>query len=1186
MAASTMVEGTFVTSNASAVSVENPVATKRASTPVRPHFTTTYPIYTAGALYGGSNSATVCYTCEAANITGTAPPSQSLDVGSGVNTLTGDYSTTNDLFGAAPSVGLSLSLTYDAQLAQSEVAAGVTSSEFGVGWSSNFDDSITPQSGSPTASVTVNQINGSQVTFNQSGSGGTDTSCPSGDSLYTYQYTAVVPRLTSNNQWCALASVQAQLANYDYSEFLYQTNGGQNWEWFNWNGSSIGQTTLAPGRGLSSDSVTYNVAPTGMTSTPPCPTTASHCTDIQSNGDNGANPVYTVETLNASGQVTTVYDPSGVTYSFTYDTHNNLKSVEKFANQTSPSTTYYVYDTSRASPNNSDLIQIYDPDSGATSSTGFSSGAAHSNAIVYNNSGTNTGMVSSVTDGAGATTTYSYADPCATGQCVATNAPQQTTVNYPGQVPCPGCTAVSPVETDSYVGGVESSTKLGSSTNLTNTETWSYNWSLGYGAANSTETITYPNTLAGGTAPTASITLDPEQNVISTTNALGDVATSAYNDSGSISNQLLWSYPGSSSNGPTNPPAGSWAYAYNANNEVIRATDPLGNVTSYGYYSSDLDPCFVAPPTVSMHGHTNSCNPYGPNGPNTAPVGSTAYTYDTYGNVVATNVDYSDTSPGSDPQTTTASFDVMGNELWSIPPAGQSGSQSPSNPYATVSTYTPSNLPLTVTKPGQGAITNSYDTALNLISSVSPAASTTNAYDADNRQCYQVVGGAEPGLTCPTIVLTGTSSVLAGSTATTYVPGSSTVYTSTDGNGKTTINYYADLAYPSSPTEVVDAAGSQIQYSAYNDFGDACVSGDVSLTSQQGTSSQCNAVSGDTMTANNALGNETSVTDPSGNTTTNTFTNAAYPTLETSTENALSRTTSFAYDANGNEVKTTNPDGTYIYTAYDANNRICTRSDGATSVGCGAGTGASGVTNFVYNGASERTAMTAPPISTSQISASDAGGCALSASGGNVSCWGNQDIGNGVNSSSPSPLSVSGLSGVTQVSDGPDHACAVLSTGHVDCWGGNYYGELGNGTTTNSLSPVAVSGLSGVAQVSAGDGYTCAVLSSGAIDCWGYNSQGQLGNASTTNSSTPVSVSGITNGAQVSTYQDHTCAVLTTGAAKCWGYDYYAQDGDQTYGGTDTSPVTVTGLTGITQIAVGNQDTCARLTGATVDCWG
>jgi YD repeat-containing protein len=161
------------------------------------------------------------------------------------------------------------------------------------------------------------------------------------------------------------------------------------------------------------------------------------------------------------------------------------------------------------------------------------------------------------------------------------------------------------VEVDSYVGGVESSTSLGSSSNSYDKETWSYNWSLGYGASNSTETITYPNSL-GGTAPTATITLDPAGNVISTTNALGDVATSAYNDvGGNTYPELLWSYPGTSSNGPTNPPSGSWVYTYNAAGQVATTKDPMGNTTTYGYYTSDHDPCYVAQPTVSLYRKSN-----------------------------------------------------------------------------------------------------------------------------------------------------------------------------------------------------------------------------------------------------------------------------------------------------------------------------------------------------------------------------------------------------------------------------------------------------------------------------------------------------------------------------------------------------------------------------------------------------
>jgi RHS repeat-associated protein len=918
-----------------------------------PHFTTSSALYTQGELFDGSNPSAVCYTCQAADITGSAPPSESLDGGAGVDPLTGDFSASNTLFGGAGQTdSLGLSLNYDAQLAQSELSLGTSAlNPFGVGWNSNFGSSVTPQTTGvgASSSVTVNQTNGSQVTFNQSGSSGTSTTCPTGDYSTTNKYTWS----SSSHQWCALASVQGQLDDIGTSQIAYFENGGQYEEAFSWNGSLAYQ---GPSPTIAADEsfIYYDVAPGSQStfttnSEQKCPTTAYECTIVNS-GDAQRD---IVEAQNSSGHVVEVIDPSGVTYALTYDTHNNLTTVEAYANQTSPSTWHYLYDTAQAPPNSSDLVEIYDPDSGVGSSPSFSSGAAHSTSLVYTNAGGDSGMVSSITDGTGATTAYSYADQCQTGQCIgpSLSLPQQTTITYPAQVPCPSCTAISPVEFENYVSGVESSTKLGSTSNSHNSETWSYNWTFGYGAGTSTETISYPDSLSGSPL-TATATLDAAGNVVQTENALGDYATSDYNDVGANDlPELMWSYPGNATF-PGTAPSGSEIYTYNSYGQTVTGTDPLGNVTNYGYYASGGELCYVAPPTISISGSPPTCSGTGTAGPSTtAPVGSTAFTYDGYGDVTAQSKDYSDTATGADPQATTASYDVMGNLLWSISPSGQSGAQSSSNSYATVATYTPSNLALTVTPPGEGATTNTYDAALNLVESRAPAETTTTVFDADNRVCYQVATGSSPtGLTC-------SSTNQGGSHAFTYVPGSTNVATSTDANALTTSYYYEDLAYPNSPTEVVDPGAVAIQYAAYNDFGNVCVSGDASLTSQQGTSGQCGTVTGDTTTVVNALGNETSITDPSGNTTTNAFTNTSYPTSMTSSTNALSEVTSYNYDADGRVVKATNPDTTSVATSYDADGRVCTQSDNGTSYGCGAGSGVSGVVSYAYNGASDRTSM-------------------------------------------------------------------------------------------------------------------------------------------------------------------------------------------------------------------------------------
>jgi alpha-tubulin suppressor-like RCC1 family protein len=66
-------------------------------------------------------------------------------------------------------------------------------------------------------------------------------------------------------------------------------------------------------------------------------------------------------------------------------------------------------------------------------------------------------------------------------------------------------------------------------------------------------------------------------------------------------------------------------------------------------------------------------------------------------------------------------------------------------------------------------------------------------------------------------------------------------------------------------------------------------------------------------------------------------------------------------------------------------------------------------------------------------------------------------------------------SGIIQLAAGYDDVLGLRSDGTVVAWGNNSNGQLGDGTTTTRVTPVQVSGLSGVSQVSAGLDYNLAV---------------------------------------------------------------------------------------------------------------
>jgi alpha-tubulin suppressor-like RCC1 family protein len=236
--------------------------------------------------------------------------------------------------------------------------------------------------------------------------------------------------------------------------------------------------------------------------------------------------------------------------------------------------------------------------------------------------------------------------------------------------------------------------------------------------------------------------------------------------------------------------------------------------------------------------------------------------------------------------------------------------------------------------------------------------------------------------------------------------------------------------------------------------------------------------------------------------------------------------------------------------------------------------------------------------------------CALIESGG-VMCWGWNTwgvLGDGTQTNRSTPVQVVGLqSGITAISAGDAHVCAITTERELKCWGRNYAGQLGNGQGGGmydlSTTPVDVCAdascsarLSDVVAVSAGGLHTCALLASGDLKCWGGNGSGQLGDGTTVEEHTPIDIVGLPASpvASVSAGKYDTCAVLQDGAARCWGAEHAAPPTSDEFGhcGPHNSPcspvpIEVPGLDGnVASIIAGGFHTCALSTSGGVQCWG
>ena len=144
------------------------------------------------------------------------------------------------------------------------------------------------------------------------------------------------------------------------------------------------------------------------------------------------------------------------------------------------------------------------------------------------------------------------------------------------------------------------------------------------------------------------------------------------------------------------------------------------------------------------------------------------------------------------------------------------------------------------------------------------------------------------------------------------------------------------------------------------------------------------------------------------------------------------------------------------------------------------------------------------------------------------------------------PADESRVSAVSAITVGAKHACALLDSGAVECWGDNTWGQADapGGTFT---------------AISAGYDHTCGLRPSGAVECWGSNDSGETDAPSGTFSA-------------ISAGDDHTCGLRPSGAVECWG----SNDSGETDAPSGT----------FSAISAGEDHTCGLRPSGAVECWG
>jgi RHS repeat-associated protein len=962
-----------------------------------------------------------------------------------VNTMDGDFwDRTTDLTVPGPGIPLALTRTYDAMAAES----GATG-PLGPGWSSNLTMNVSVTGSSPNEVATVTLANGAQYQFDQT-SGDTNSWCPPSAS---YDFCPTSPRYTDtlnqngNNTFTFTEGVQGTLT-YTFSS----ANPAQLTDIQDASGDSLQATYETSGCPGSAPSCTVWTSYVG--------TTAGHTLTLDYNSADeleaaigsaagGATPQQAVFCYYGSGSSCSA--PS-----------NGSPSGDLFS-ATDPGllATYYTYNSS-----NEVLNEV-----GPTTATYSTSLPALVNE--YNSSG----QVIQQTDPADQATTFCY-----TGNGDSASGGQTEVVTYPDGVSGTACDPTGTYQETLYQyseGALEYTT-------AGDTPTSSSTQSVVPDPTSALPAITSD----GNDNPTTQTfqTYDPgvsgtplsSANVLTTTDALGNTTQTAYDtdnqvwcqvDAANYANDVRC--PSSQLTSASIPPAGTAlpdtncptlsndtclgatiTYFNSSTNEAQAVTGPRG-YTSYTAYTSGSTgvPANLVYCTVSGQNYASgtSC-PSTP--PGTPPTGTTTgYTTNIYNSV---GEETSTTNPTGATTSYTYGADAS-------PPAGC---------QSTVGSNITPTLPATVTSPSGTVTCYTYDSDGRVTEEVqvfgTDVETTLHAYNQQGLLYCTIspLSFAEGHTSCPS------------PPSSPPTPGSST-------RNDASLQGYSLTIYDNDnrPIYQINPLGGVTQ-TAYNQAGEIYCTvsawdysyfnsgAGVACPSTPPSSPPTGDATGYTTNIYNTLGQETSTTDPIGDTTTKTYDSAgnvtSTTTIPTSTTNDPSVTTYSAYDADDHQVATcTNPTVNSVNGTGDAWAGHCGQA-GMESVSCPTAGWCMAIDNagnaLLYSSGTWSPTNIDPASPLTAISCYSETFCVAVDSQGHAISW------NGAWSTNPTDID--GSTALTGVSCPTASFCGTVDTN------GQF---LTDSSGTWSTSPIDIDGEAPLAGISCTSATSCT-----AVDRYGY----------------------------------------------------------------------------------------------------